>query len=53
MSKCKVTDFSLDILKTMCEIINRGNQVELKAERENLVVVEIRRKALIKSPVED
>ena len=53
MSKIKVADFSLDGLKLMCDILNRGNQVEIKRERENLVIVEIKRTALIKSPIED
>lgn len=36
-----------EIPKSVCEqikaILNRGNQVEIKKERENIVVVEIKR----------
>ena len=53
MSKLKVRDITLDQLEMVCNIINRGNTAELKRERENLVVVEIKRTALIKSPIED
>ena len=53
MSKLKVKDISLDQLTMICNIINRGNQVEIKRERGNLVVVEIKRTALVKSPIEE
>jgi len=53
MSKCKVSDFTPHALELMCDIINRGNQVEVKRERDNLVVIEIKRTALVKSPIED
>lgn len=53
MPKLKTKDFSLNHLELICEIINRGNQVEIKKERENIVIVEIKRTALIKSPIED
>lgn len=36
----KIPDSILDRIK---EILNRGNQVEIKKERENIVVVEIKR----------
>ena len=50
--KLKTTDFSAEHLSLICDIINRGNQVEIKKERENIVIVEIRRSALIKSPID-
>ena len=50
--KLKTTDFSADHLNLICDIINRGNQVEIKKERENIVIVEIRRTALVKSPID-
>ena len=52
MPKLKIKDFSPDHLATICEIINRGNTVEIKKERENVVIVEIKRNAIIKSPIE-
>ena len=33
------------------EILSKGNQVEVKKERENVVIVEIKRNAVIKSPI--
>lgn len=51
MSKLKVKDITLENLTTICNIVNRGNQVEIKRERENLVIVEIKRTALEKSPI--
>ena len=53
MPKLKVKDISLNHLTLICDIINRGNQVEIKKERENVVIVEIERHAKIKSPIED
>lgn len=53
MSKLKVKDISLDHLTMICNIINRGNQAEIKRERDNIVVVEIKRTALAKSPIEE
>ena len=50
--KLKTTDFSAEHLNLICDIINRGNQVEIKKERENIVIVEIRRTALVKSPID-
>ena len=52
MAKLKVIDFTPEHLATICDIINRGNQAEVKKERENVVIVEIKRSALIKSPIE-
>ena len=47
----KVNDFSLEMVKEMCEILNRGYQCEVKRERDNIVIVEVRRKAFIKNPI--
>lgn len=51
MSKVKVADFTLEMVQEMCDILNKGNQVEVKRERENIVVVEIGRHALSKNPI--
>ncbi len=50
--KIKVNDFTLDMVGQICEILNRGNQCEIKKERENIVVVEIKRTALSKNPID-
>lgn len=47
----KTSDFTLSMVKEMCDIINKGNQVELKRERDKLVIVEIKRKALSKNEI--
>lgn len=47
----KTSDFSLEMAKEICEILNRGYQCEIKRERNNVVVVEVRRKVRIKSPI--
>ena len=52
MPKLKIEDFTENHLEVICEIINRGNQAEIKKERENVVIVEIKRSALIKSPID-
>ena len=49
----KVKDFTPEMLVEICNIVNRGNQCEIKRERENIVIVEIKRKALIKSQTQD
>ena len=41
------TPETLDII---LEILSKGNSVELKRERDNLVIVEIKRKVKIKTP---
>ena len=47
----KVSDFSLEMVKEICEIINKGYQCEVKRERDCIVIVEVRRKAFIKNPI--
>ena len=32
-------------------VLKKGNNVEIKRERDNIVIVEIQRKALIKEPI--
>lgn len=53
MAKLKPSDFTQEHINLMCKIINAGNQVEVKKERDSVVIVEIRRSALVKSPIED
>ena len=52
MSKVKVKDFTMEMVQKMCDIINRGNQLEVKRERDNIVIIEIERHALSKNPIE-
>lgn len=39
------------MLEQIYEILRRGNSVEIKRERDNIVIVEIRRKAVLKTPL--
>ena len=51
--KVKVVDFaSAETMTIICDILNKGNQVEIKRERENIVIVEIERHAKIKLPIQ-
>lgn len=51
--KIKVVDFaSAETMALICEILNKGNQVEIKRERENIVIVEIVRHAHVKLPIQ-
>mgnify|MGYP000884848744 CR=1 FL=1 len=52
MSKAKALDFSPETMIQLCEILNRGNQAEVKKEKDNIVVVEINRHARIKTPIQ-
>ena len=45
-----ITLSSKDI-ETIVGILNRGNQCEIKQERDNVVIVEIKRHAIIKTPI--
>ena len=47
----KVSDFSLEMVKGVCDILNKGNQCEIKRERENIVIVEVKRKVQSKNPI--
>lgn len=51
-NKIKVTDITIDMAKQICDILNRGNQVEVKRERDNIVIVEIDRHALSKNQIQ-
>lgn len=46
-SKC----FTEEVVQEISKIIKRGNSVELKKENNKLVVVEIQRKAKIKTSI--
>lgn len=53
-NKVKVTDFTLDMIAQICEILNVGqhsHQCLLKVERDNLVIVDIDRHAVSKNPI--
>ena len=54
MGKVKVTDFTLEMIKQMCEILNVGqhsHQCLIKVERDNIVIVDIDRHAVSKNPI--
>ena len=41
-----------EVIETIKKIIKRGNVAEVKKEKENIVVVEIKRKVNIKRPLQ-
>lgn len=43
-----ISSLEVEIIES---ILKRGNTVEIKRERENVVIVEIQRKARIKTPI--
>ena len=47
----KTSDFTLEMAKQVCEIINRGNEVVIKRERDKVVVIEVKRKCLLKNDI--
>lgn len=54
MGKVKVTDFTLEMIKQMCEILNVGqhsHQCLIKVERGNIVIVDIDRHVVSKNPI--
>lgn len=38
-------------IETIVNILNRGNQCEVKKERDTVVIVEIKRNAVVKKPI--
>ena len=49
--KINPTTLSNEDIEIITNILNRGNQCEIKKERENVVIVEIKRTALTKKPI--
>ena len=49
--KIKAITLSQTNIETIVEILNRGNQCEIKQERDNVVIVEIKRHAIVKTPI--
>ena len=48
MAKINKSDISINVISVIVEILNRGHTCEVKKEKNNIVVVELRRKAKIK-----
>ena len=38
-------------IETILRILSRGNQCEIKKEKDNIVIVEIKRFAVVKKPI--
>ena len=50
----KVKDLeSLDLLETIAKILNDGNEVHIKRERDKVVVVEQRRRVKLRLPTDN
>ena len=50
--KINPATLSQEDIETITYILNRGNQCEIKKERDNVVIVEIKRNALVKKPIQ-
>lgn len=51
--KIKTSDFNIELLNEVASILNRRHSCELKVEKNNIVAVELKRRAKIKSPVNE
>lgn len=49
--KVEVKDFDKDVLEYMAIILNKGNSIEVKKVKDEIVVVEIQRRVKTKSPI--
>lgn len=50
----KVKDLeNMDLISTIAKILNDGNEVHIKKERDNVVVVEQRRKVKLRLPTDN
>lgn len=43
------SDFTPTMIDEMCDIINRGNEVIVKRERDKVVIIDVKRKCLSKN----
>ena len=51
MLKLKNSDFTPEVIEKICEILNKGDEAHIKREKDNVVVVKIKRECLIKSQI--
>lgn len=51
MSKVKVTDFNIEMIAQICDILNKGNEVHIKREKDNVVIVKQKRECVSKNPI--
>jgi hypothetical protein len=49
----KVKDFSLEDIQVICEGLNRGHEIHIKKERNQVVIVEEYRKVRSKMPISE
>ena len=49
--KINPSTLSHEDIEMITDILSRGNTCEVKKERENVVIVEIKRNALVKKPI--
>lgn len=47
----KTSEFTLEMAKQICDILNRRNEVVIKWERDKVAIVEIKRKCISKNDV--
>lgn len=49
--KLTTNDFTPEVIQIMCDILNKGDEAHIKREKDNVVVVKIKRECLIKSQI--
>lgn len=51
MPKIKTQDITPIMVEQICDILNKGNEVHIKKERENVVIVKVKRECVSKNPI--
>jgi len=49
--KVQKSDIDIVVVQQIVDILNKGLSAEVKKEKDNIVVVELKRKAMVKSPI--
>lgn len=51
MMKVSINDITLPMQQEICEILNKGNEVHIKREKDNIAIIELKRKCISKNPI--
>lgn len=50
-TKIKISDFTPTMISEICEILNKGNEVHIKREKDNVCIVKQKRELISKNPI--
>lgn len=53
MKKSKPSDFASPMIEQICEILNKGNEVHIKREKDNIVIVKVKRECISKNEIKE